>query len=314
MIELRNELGSSTLKLWRLALLYALSVIALVLYLLHYWFAIADRYFVFLYYHNMGPRYPDTSPFSAVTSSRYWMAGLVASGAVMVIYVVTNWLLGRLLKNYWPPDWWRVWGLSGLPLAIGIPAITMTVNAPTLPFWNAVQVTLVTLIGLALALMPGKMAAKRPGMFILLAVDGIGLMFILLYLPALEDLPRWLAGGRMVYVWMFGVGLVMGLGLLLLITGLHVWWRTSVPKAPAVFVAGLCVAYLLMPLVHHVSFTDGYDYISGKDNFFARSSALLQIVTWLVAGGIALGVTRLREYLAAWLASKETKFIHFSKA
>jgi hypothetical protein len=175
----------------------------------------------------------------------------------------------------------------------------MTTNTPTLPFWNAGQVTLVTLIGLALALMPGEMVAKHPGTFILLTFDGIGLMFILLYLPALEDLPRWLAGGRMVYVGMFGVGLVVGLGLLLLITGLYVWWRTPIPKASAVFVAGLCVAYLLMPLIHHVSFTDGYGYISGKDNFFAKSSVMLQIVTWLMAAGIAWGVTWLRGYLTA---------------
>lgn len=87
----------------RLALLYALPVTALVLSLFYTWFAIADRYFVFLYYHDMGPRYPDTSPFSAITSSRYWMTGLVASGIVMVFYVLVNGLLGRLylFSRHW---------------------------------------------------------------------------------------------------------------------------------------------------------------------------------------------------------------------
>ena len=61
--------------------------------------------------------------------------------------------------------------------------------------------------------------------------------------------------------------------------------------------AGLCVAYLLMPLIHHTCFTDGYYYITDKDNFFARSSVFLQIVTWLLAGGIAWGITRLRKQL-----------------
>ncbi len=75
---------------WRSALLHTLPVAALVLYLFYYWFAIADRYVIFLYWHYMGPHYPDTSPFSVVTSSHYWMAGLVASGTVMAFYMVVG--------------------------------------------------------------------------------------------------------------------------------------------------------------------------------------------------------------------------------
>ncbi|MCP4422626.1 MAG: hypothetical protein GY805_38945, partial [Chloroflexi bacterium] len=65
------------------ALLHALPVSGLILILFYYWFAIADRYIIFLYNHDMGPVVPDTSPFSRVTASRYWMAALVASGGVM---------------------------------------------------------------------------------------------------------------------------------------------------------------------------------------------------------------------------------------
>ena len=63
---------------WGTALLCAVPVSLLVLSLFYYWFAVADRFFIFLYYHDMGSVVPDTSPFSPVTSSRYWMAGLVA--------------------------------------------------------------------------------------------------------------------------------------------------------------------------------------------------------------------------------------------
>ena len=100
---------STNRTVWRSAVLHALPVTALVLPLFYYWFAIADRYFVFLYYHDMGPRYPDTSPFSGVTSSRYWMAGLVAGGMVTVLYTTGCWLLGRLSASYRAPAWWRVW-------------------------------------------------------------------------------------------------------------------------------------------------------------------------------------------------------------
>jgi LPXTG-motif cell wall-anchored protein len=61
---------------WKKELVHALPLSLIVLGLLAYWFVIADRYCAFLYYHDMGPVAPDTSPFSPVTSSRYWMAGL----------------------------------------------------------------------------------------------------------------------------------------------------------------------------------------------------------------------------------------------
>ena len=51
-----------------------------------------------------------------------------------------------------------------------------------------------------------------------------------------------------------------------------------------------------MPLVHHVSFTDGYYYITGKDDFFARSVAV-QMAAWLFVAGIAVGASRLRKHL-----------------
>jgi hypothetical protein len=85
---------------WRAAPLHALAGAALMLSLFAYWFAVADRYTVFLYDHDMGPLVPDTSPFSRVTSSRYWMAGLVAGGAVLVLYGAANGLLGRLRADY----------------------------------------------------------------------------------------------------------------------------------------------------------------------------------------------------------------------
>jgi len=285
------------LRAWRPALVHALPISALVLCLIYYWFAIADRYSVFLYYHDMGPLVPDTSPFSFVTASRYWMAGLVAGGAVAALYAALNWLLGRTVAGYRPPVWWRVWAPSALLLVIGVPAITMTVNQPALPASNAAQTTIATLIGLALALIPGYLAAEPPGALVWLAADGWGLMLVMLSLPNLEHATRWLAAGRAWWVWLSVASIAAGVGWLLVMTGLYVWRRRSIPDAAAVFVAGLSVAYLLMPLLHHVSFTDGYFYISNSDNFFGRNVPL-QMVAWLIAAGLVLGMTRLRTNLA----------------
>lgn len=304
MIASCHESANSTnLRAWCSALLYALPVTVLVLSLFYYWFAIADRHVVFLYYHDMDPVVPGTSPFSKVTSSRHWMAGLVASGAVMVLNVAANWLLGRLVANYRPPAWWRVWAVCALPLLVGIPVITMTLNQPTLPLPNAAQTTLATLIGLGLALLPGTMAAQHPVDLVWLAADGWWLMQLLVTVADLENMPRSLARGGTWWVRMAIMTLVVAVVWLLIVTGLRFWRRTSVPSTPAMFVAGLCVAYLLMPLVHHgLAGTDGYHYISNhyisnSNNFFADKIAF-QFAAWLIAAAMAAGATRLRQSLA----------------
>jgi len=282
--------------LWRPSLLVALPVTAIVLSLYYHWFAVANRYIVFLYYHNMGPLVPDTTPFSAETSSRYWMAGLVASGAIMLLYSALSWLMGRVVRNYRAPAWWRVWAVCALPLLVGIPLITMTTNQPTLPLMNAVQTTLAALIGLAFALMPAKMAAERPCALLLLASDGWAMMLLMVNAVMFERVKRWLARGGTLYVQMMAVSLIAGVVWLLIMTGLRAWRRTSIPSTAELFAAGLCESYLLMPVLHHVSFTDGYYYISSKSNFFA-SGIITQIASWLLVAAIALGVTRLRRHL-----------------
>jgi hypothetical protein len=110
-----------------MALLFHTTSHTLFLLALFYkWFALDDRYAVFLYEH-LG-----ATPFDAVTTSRYLMAGLVACGAVMFLYLTLNFALARLVANYRAPVWTRVWATSALPLGIGIIWITTTQNAPTL--------------------------------------------------------------------------------------------------------------------------------------------------------------------------------------
>jgi hypothetical protein len=226
------------------------------------------------------------------------MAGLVAGGAVMLLYAAVNWLLGRLSTRYHPPALSRVWALSALPLLFGIPAITMTANQPALPLANAAQITLVTLTGLPFALAPGQMASRRPADLTWLALDGWMLALMLSSAIGLERAGRWLASGAAWRVWMTILLMLVGLVGLLLITALRAWRRAPVPRAAAVFAAGLCETYLLLPLLHHVFGTDGYYYITDSDNFFARASAL-QLAIWVVTAALALGITRLRQALAA---------------
>ncbi|MBN1250046.1 MAG: hypothetical protein JXC32_20445, partial [Anaerolineae bacterium] len=110
------------IRAWRSAAAFGLPVAVLVLGLIYLWFAVGNRAVVFLYYHDMGPVVPDTGPFSPVTRSRYWMTGLVAGGAAMVMHTVAQMVLGRLTRSHEPPRWWRIWTVAAVPIAIGIPA------------------------------------------------------------------------------------------------------------------------------------------------------------------------------------------------
>jgi hypothetical protein len=292
---LAKPAGNSSLENWRLATLFAVMTVVIGAGLFYYWFALADRYVIFLYNHDMYPSQADTSPFSRITSSRYWMSGLVVSGVVLVLYTSINLVLGRLVAGYRPPSWWQVWSLSAVPLAIFIPILTMNANQPVLPLANALIVTLVTLVGLALALSPGRIAAQSPAGLFTLALDGFGLtpiLYILSQIPRLIELSaRGLVGFLVVAI----LGVAAGFFLLLLSTIIYKWRQLAIPGSSRVFIAGLCVAYPLMALVHHlyVGLTDGYFYISDSDNFFARN-LWPNLLALIVAAGIASAMTNIR--------------------
>jgi hypothetical protein len=283
---------------WRLATLLAFLASLIVLGLIYYWFAVADRYVIFLYDHGMPPLFPDTSPFSRITSSRYWMAGLVASGFVMILYTAANLIWGRLKEDAWPPGWWQVWLLSALPLAILLPLITMSVNRPVLPLANALGVTLVTLLGLALAFSPGRLAAQAPAELAILTLDGFGLMLIALLIGQSQQLLELSSRGLSGFWVIALLGIAAGVFLLLLATALLSWRRLAAPGVRAMLVAGLVVAYPLMALTHHlyVGLTGGYFYISDADNFFARR-LWPSSLGWLVAALIALLISYWRRRL-----------------
>ena len=279
------------------ALLHAIPISLSVLGLFYYWFAIADRYIVFLYGH-LG-----ATAFDTITTSRYWMTGLVASGVVMVVYTLANWLLGRLAdlryqdyvypKGGGPPAWWYVWLLCIPSLVIGIPIITMTLNSPVLRLSNTIACVITTLIGLALALMPGSYAAQQPSDLSWLVFDGMGLMPTLLLLRVVELPRRGLANSPPAYLVAFG-GTFVGLAWLGIITGLRSWRHRSMPDVSTLFISGICLSYLLMPLAHHLLATPrGYHYISTSSNFFAFNSGI-QILVFIVAAILAIGITRLR--------------------
>jgi hypothetical protein len=274
---------------WKLASWHAIVVSLFTAGLFYYWFALENRYVVFLYGHW------DATPFDPPTRSRYWMSGLVASGAVLVLYAVANWFLGRVAgvryRIYTPPAWWQVWSLCALPLTSAILAITMTCNQPLLPLATAAVCVATTLSGLALALAAGALAAGRTRHLAWLTLAGAGLVPALLLLRVVELPGEGLASRPTAYSVALGSTLAGAIGLKA-ITWLYRRRLGVYLKASQVLVAGLCLSYLLMPLTHYLLLTPPkFHYISTSANFFA-SSWVVQLASFSVAVVLALGMTK----------------------
>jgi hypothetical protein len=285
---------------WRRPFIEAAAIVVLVLSLYTYWFAQADRYVIFLYGHT-APGITLTEPFDAMTSSRYWMAGLVAAGVVMLLYTGVNWIGGRSAarrgSSFGTPPWWRVWVLSAPGLIAGIPAITMTANAPVLPLSLAAASAAAALAGLALALMPGRWAADRPDDLLWLMLDGMGLIPTLVFLRAIELPGRGLAVSPAV-AWFVAIGAIVGGALwLTLLSVLRRWGERPSPGAMVIFLAGVGLSYTLMPLAHYLTAgPSGFRYITNSGNFFALNP-LLQLLAFVAAAGLAFAAVWFRDLL-----------------
>lgn len=262
---------------WHGAISHAIPISLFVLLTLFYWFAVANRYIIFLYDH-LG-----SQPFDRVTSSRYWMSGLVAAGMVMILYTAAAGALRRLRgPSFQVPLWSHVWALAAPPLIIGIPIITMSLNQPVLTPGLAAACTAAALIGLALALMPAGWAADRPGELVWLAADGLALVPLLLTMPALaDDKTLNLPLGDAFIPLLVLLSVVGGLLWLAVMTVLRRLAGMPMPGIFQVLLAAFALHYLLLPVMHHV-FRFKTLYITSSDNFFARA-VWLQLAVWLVA-------------------------------
>ncbi len=281
------------------ALRHGLILASLVLLLDAYWFGVANRHLIFLYFHDMGPLVPDTGPFSRVTGSRYWMTGLVAGGLILAVYSGYLWLRGRLRPGHQPPSRAAVWLAAAPPLLVGVPWITMTAKQPVLPWTWALRTTLVTLLALALALAPARLAAHRPLALVALLPEGWAVAALLLSLSL---------GNRAIALWARGLrwpaGLIAAGALSALVgllgaTAIYAWRRAPGPTLPTLLLAGFSLAYLLLPLLQYlgVGLSEGYFYISDSDNYFARHWAV-QGAAWLATAGLLVALVRWRRRLA----------------
>ncbi len=286
---------------WKSAVWYAIPVVLLIGGLFYYWFAVANRFIIFLYGH-LGATY-----FEEPTVSRYWMAGFVASGALLVSYTAIHAMGGMWARwhdrSIVPPAWQRVWALCAGPLTVVVYAIARYGDVPHLPPILALTCVGSTLIGAALALIPAELAARAPGEFTWRAVVGLGVTPALLLLRAIELPATGLLAPAVAYPVAIGSTLAGALG-----SGVAVWFYVRRHKAVwawhEILVAALCWSYLLLPLAHHLFFTPvHYRYITTMSNFFALTWEM-QGLCWIVATLLAVGLTRLQHHLVEREANK----------
>ena len=258
-----------------------------------YWFAVANRYHIFLYNH-LG-----ATPFDERTRSRYWMSGLVADGAAFLVYGLFNWLIARVAgigyKHYHPPTWSRIWLLLVLPLIAIILFITETQNYPTLPFGLAVTVAIITVMALIPALAPGAIVVEQPKKFIGLTIIGAGLIPAFLLLRMIELPGAHLTSASTAYPLAIGGTLAGAIWLMGGTCILRSYFKLSL-RWEELLLSGVCWSYLLLPLVHYLLLTPpAYHYISVSQNFFAVHYKV-QFFCWGAAVTLSIIATKFSKF------------------
>jgi hypothetical protein len=260
----------------------------------YYWFAVADRNYLFLYKHY------GWGPFHPMTTGRYWMTGLVLSSFITLLYTIINLFNCQNAMvddiNYSRSSWKHVWLLCMPVVIVVIPLIVMNVNSPVMPLSIAIACVIAASAGLAIGLHTAGIFLSDVKKFFVISIDGFALVPPLILMLSLE-LP---AKGvlNMSYQTAIGIALVSiavsFLGLFL-ISCIFKWRRITPGKGYEIFISGLFFSYLVLPMVHFLFATPpGRPYITTSDNFFPDSFHL-KILTWLTAAVITAAAVKFRK-------------------
>lgn len=285
-------------------LAYSIPICIIILALMYYWFAIEDRNSIFLYYHDMGAKVPDTSPFSFVTSSRYWMSGLVANGFVFLLYSFFTFIRLQFKGGFSQPDKLHVLYICAPILIVGTLIITMTMNEPVLPFNHALKVALANLIGLMIALYTAQITSKNFLHNVFQVIDGfaIGLMMnASTWLENIDTMPAWRV--------MVLLKIYMICFILIIITSVGYIKTRKSQKVHALFLYCLAIGYLFGSLFHYLFGTDGHYYITNSDNFFTRNIAV-QFIIWIFIFLLSYMIVKFRNGQIKNRRTKEDKILN----
>jgi len=266
----------------------SISVVVFVFYYL--WFVFLDRRLIFLYGHM------HHTPFDVFTASRHWMTGFVVSGVILILYTGANLFIRKFGYSSQLPDWKIVWKYSCLILILPLLALLIFTGKPPMPVLLSLWILVVLFTGLRLALYASNFIVTNFRPAIWLFFDGLALMpaFTVLAPSVAYGLRRSLSQG--IYIIILPL-VVIGLGLFWfwILTLLFKRFKHPYPSLTDVFLSGLTMSYILLPLVHYVGSRPGYvRYITNSENFIPNSF-WLQFVALLVATGMVCIVGRWRK-------------------
>ena len=245
------------------------TVISLGIYF--YLFGCADRKIVFLYEH-LG-----LTPFDKMTIGRYWMTGLVLSGFLTILYLITRLILRFTIKLE-KISWRTIIKLSVIPLIVGVVLITMTLGEPKLTLLIAISSASALIIGVSIgfSVVDDLIKDFRPTFIYL--IFGLGLVPFLVLFRVLE-LPE------------KGI-LAMNISLLVIVSSIvggFFWlfisyriFKFNRPRLTDVIKGTIAIGYIGLPLLHYLIATPkGIPYITSDDNFFA-DNMILRITNWIL--------------------------------
>lgn len=269
-------------------LVHSTLISALVLALYSLWFVLLDRRFVFLYGHLY------STPFDFRTVSRYWMTGLVASGAVLIACTIVNLVIKKVRHDYQLPDWKVVWKYTCLITALPVFIILTFVGKPPIPALLSLWTLVVLFASLRLALYASSFIVNNFRQSVFAFFDGLALIPILQLLPLSFDYGLRKAFPPVTVIAPLVI-ILAGLFWLWIMTLFYKRFKQPFTSSINIFLSGLVSTYLLLPLLHYVNSRPGYiRYLSDSANFFANE-VWLQITAFLVATGVLWRIGKWRK-------------------
>ncbi len=252
-------------------ILISILVIVISLGTYSYLYSYADRKIVFLYEH-LG-----LTPFERMTTGRYWMTGLVLSGFLSTLYLVTQLTLRFTIKSE-NISWKKIIKFSVIPLIIGVVLIIMTLGEPKLTFLIAISSALALTIGITIGFSVIDDLIKDYRQTIIYLIFGLGLVPFLLLFRVLE-LPEKGILAMKFCVLVIVISIVGGFFWLLISYRI---FKHNRPSLTNVIKGTLAIGYIGLPLLHYLIATPkGIPYITSADNFFA-DNMFLRVTNWIL--------------------------------
>lgn len=270
----------------------AIAISSIIITVYYFWFAIADRSYLFLYGHF------GWGPFHTMTAGRYWMTGFVLSAFITIIYALFNLIILKtfsvLGRTYKIPSWIHIWLICQPVIATGILIITMNLNSPVMPLDITIMCILAMSAGLAVGFYNSEILMTDAKRFFVISLNGLGLVPVLLLIRVLELPSREIMSVTNAIAICAG-SIIFSLLWLIIVSIIFIRKKINSIKSYEILLSGFLISYLLLPIMHYLFATPpGRPYITASDNFFP-DSFYLKIGTWIIAAILAFAAVEFRK-------------------